>query len=52
MLTFKNIAKIIDHSLLKPQLIIDDVIGECKVAKKCGVVPACVKLEDVLFAKD
>ena len=43
MLTSKDIAKMIDHSLLKPELNADDVLKGCEIAKKYDTASVCVK---------
>ncbi|RLC68220.1 MAG: deoxyribose-phosphate aldolase [Chloroflexi bacterium] len=42
-LTFEQLAKTIDHSLLKPELTDDDVIAGCELAKRYNVASVCVK---------
>ena len=39
--TCRDIAKMIDHSLLKPELTIDEIRKGCEVAKKYGVASVC-----------
>lgn len=51
MLTVEEIAKMIDHSLLKPELTIQQVIEGCELAKSYNVVSVCVKPCDVKLAK-
>ena len=41
--TFKALAKMIDHSLLHPTMTDDDVIKGCELAKKYDVATACIK---------
>ncbi|MCL2588664.1 MAG: deoxyribose-phosphate aldolase [Oscillospiraceae bacterium] len=50
MLRAKDIAKMIDHSLLRPELTVADVTAGCEVAKKYDVASVCVKPADVLLA--
>ncbi|AEE96986.1 deoxyribose-phosphate aldolase [Mahella australiensis] len=52
LLTVKDIAKMIDHSLLKPELTIKDVIEGCNVAKLYDVAAVCVRPCDVKLAKE
>ncbi|MEM2525919.1 MAG: deoxyribose-phosphate aldolase [Candidatus Methanomethylicaceae archaeon] len=52
MLNSKKIAKMIDHSLLRPELTIDDVIKGCELAKKYNVASVCVKPCDIPIAKE
>ena len=47
MLSAKDIAKMIDHSLLRPELTKEDVLAGCAVAKKYDVASVCVKPADV-----
>jgi deoxyribose-phosphate aldolase len=51
MLRSKDIAKMIDHSLLRPELSMTQVIEGCKLAKELDVATVCVKPSDVLIAK-
>lgn len=51
MLTAGEIAKMIDHSLLKPELTIQQVIEGCRLAKEYDVASVCVKPCDVKLAK-
>ena len=39
--TCRDIAKMIDHSLLKPELTVEEVRKGCEVAKKYGVASVC-----------
>jgi len=39
--TVQDIAKMIDHSLLKPQLTDEEIIAGCEVAKKYDVASVC-----------
>ena len=50
--TAKDIAKMIDHSLLRPQLTRQEVIEGCRLAKEYDVVSVCVKPCDVQVAAD
>ena len=46
-----NIATMIDHSLLRPELTIDDVRRGCDVAARREVASVCVRPSDVELAK-
>lgn len=51
-LTARDIAKMIDHSLLKPELTADEVVAGCKVAAEYGTATVCVRPCDVALAKE
>ena len=42
-ITYEQLAKVIDHSLLKPELTEEDVIAGCKLADKYHTATVCVK---------
>ncbi len=42
-ITYEQLAKVIDHSLLKPELTRADVIAGCALARKYNVASVCVK---------
>jgi deoxyribose-phosphate aldolase len=42
-ITYEQLAKTIDHSLLRPELTEADVIAGCEVAKRYNVASVCVK---------
>ncbi len=42
-LTYEQLAKTIDHSLLKPELTDEDVRAGCELAKRYNVASVCVK---------
>ena len=42
-ITYEQLAKTIDHSLLRPELTEADVIAGCELAKKYHVASVCVK---------
>lgn len=42
-ITYQQLAKVIDHSLLKPELTEEDVIAGCKLADKYHTATVCVK---------
>ena len=47
--TLKQVAKTIDHSLLKPQMTRAEVQAGCEIAKKYDVASVCCKPSDVPF---
>ncbi len=49
-ITLEQLAKVIDHSLLRPELTEKDVIAGCDLAKKYHVASVCVKPADVQLA--
>lgn len=51
MLKVRDIAKMIDHSLLRPELTVDQVVEGCKIAREYDVASVCVKPCDVALAK-
>src|SRR5207245_820147 len=48
--TYENLAKMIDHSLLRPELTDEQVIEGCELAKRYGVSSVCVRPCDVELA--
>jgi deoxyribose-phosphate aldolase len=42
-ITYEQLAKTIDHSLLKPELTEADVIAGCEIARRYNVASVCVK---------
>ena len=50
--SLKQIAKTIDHSLLKPEMTRDEVKVGCEIAKKYDVASVCCKPADVKFCAD
>lgn len=42
-ITYAQLAKVIDHSLLRPELTEEDVIEGCKIAAKYHTATVCVK---------
>jgi deoxyribose-phosphate aldolase len=42
-ITYEQLAKVIDHSLLRPELTESDVMAGCELAKKYHVASVCVK---------
>ncbi|MBC8248583.1 MAG: deoxyribose-phosphate aldolase, partial [Anaerolineales bacterium] len=49
-LTTEQLAKTIDHSLLRPELTEQDVIEGCRLAKQYNVASVCVRPCDVPLA--
>jgi deoxyribose-phosphate aldolase len=47
MLSVQDIADMIDHSLLRPELTDADVIEGCRIARDCRCVSVCAKPADV-----
>ncbi|WP_238014517.1 deoxyribose-phosphate aldolase [Dactylosporangium sp. AC04546] len=45
-----NVAKMIDHSLLRPELTIDDIRRGCDIAARREVASVCVRPSDVPLA--
>jgi deoxyribose-phosphate aldolase len=50
-LTYEQVAKMIDHSLLRPELTSEEVLAGCELAKKYHVATVCVKPCHVSLAK-
>ncbi len=51
-ITSRDIAKMIDHSLLRPELTHEDIVRECGIAKKYDVASVCCVPTDVKLAKE
>jgi len=51
-ITYEQLAKVIDHSLLRPELTEADVIAGCELAARYHVATVCVKPCDVQLAKE
>src|SRR5215213_9751004 len=49
-ITLEQLAKTIDHSLLRPELTEEDVIAGCELAKEYNVASVCVKPYHVQLA--
>ncbi|WP_337868773.1 deoxyribose-phosphate aldolase [Meiothermus sp.] len=49
-LSYSQVAKMIDHSLLRPELTVDEVIAGCELAHRYDVASVCVKPCDVEVA--
>lgn len=52
MVTKNDIAKMIDHSLLRPELTVEDVKEGLRLAKEYETITVCVKPSDVALAKE
>ena len=52
MYTLKDIAKMIDHSLLHPTMTDTDLREGCALAKQYGTASVCVKPYDVAVAAE
>jgi deoxyribose-phosphate aldolase len=48
--SYQQLAGTIDHSLLKPQLTLDDVVRGCALAARYEVASVCVRPSDVALA--
>jgi len=51
-LTFRDLAKMIDHSLLHPTMTDEQVRAGCELSRKFGVASACVKPYSVPMAAE
>jgi deoxyribose-phosphate aldolase len=51
VITLEQLAKVIDHSLLRPELTSDEVVAGCEVAKRYHTATVCVKPCHVKLAK-
>ena len=51
-ITYEQLAKVIDHSLLKPELIEADIIEGCELAHRYHVATVCVKPCHVTLAAE
>jgi deoxyribose-phosphate aldolase len=49
-ITYAQLAKVIDHSLLRPELTEADIIAGCELAAKYHTATVCVKPTDVKLA--
>src|SRR6185503_7064991 len=50
-ITYEQLAKVIDHSLLRPELTEADILAGCELAARYHVATVCVKPCDVRLAK-
>jgi deoxyribose-phosphate aldolase len=48
--TYEQLAAMIDHSLLKPELTTEEVVAGCELADRYAVVSVCVRPCDVALA--
>jgi deoxyribose-phosphate aldolase len=48
--TYERVAKTIDHSLLRPELTLDEIREGCELAARYDVASVCVRPADVTFA--
>ncbi len=48
--TYEQVAKTIDHSLLRPELTLDEVVAGCELAARYDVASVCVRPADVELA--
>ena len=48
----EDIAKMIDHSLLRPELTDEDIVAGCEVARKYQVAAVCCRPSDVSRVKE
>lgn len=51
-ITHAQLAKVIDHSLLRPELTEADVLAGCELAARYHVATVCVKPCDVILVKE
>jgi deoxyribose-phosphate aldolase len=51
-ITYEQLAKVIDHSLLRPEITEADVLVGCELAARYHVATVCVKPCDVKLAKE
>lgn len=51
-ITYEQLAKVIDHSLLRPELTEADVVAGCELAARYHVATVCVKPCHVKLAKE
>ena len=51
-LTYERVAKTIDHSLLRPELTLDEVHEGCAVAARYEVASVCCRPTDVALCRD
>ena len=49
-ITLTQLAKVIDHSLLRPELTEAEVIAGCELARRYHVASVCAKPADVVLA--
>lgn len=51
-LTVRDIAKMIDHSLLRPDMSIEEIKNGCRIAKEYDVASVCVKPSEVDICRE
>src|SRR5215208_1838089 len=51
-ITYEQLAKVIDHSLLRPELTEADILAGCELAARYHVATVCVKPCHVQLAKE
>jgi deoxyribose-phosphate aldolase len=51
-ITEEKVAKTIDHSLLRPELTVDEVLAGCELAAACQVASVCCRPLDVGRCRD
>src|SRR3990172_8906524 len=51
-ITYDQLAKVIDHSLLRPELTEADIVAGCELAARYHTATVCVKPCHVKLAKD
>jgi deoxyribose-phosphate aldolase len=51
-ITVERVAKTIDHSLLKPEMTVDDVLAGCELAARYDVASVCCRPIDVARCRD
>jgi deoxyribose-phosphate aldolase len=52
MLSVRQIAKMLDHSLLKPELTVEQMVEGCRLARRYDIAAACVKPSEVARARE
>lgn len=50
--TYEDLAGMIDHSLLKPELTLDEIMAGCDLAHRYAVVSVCVRPADVALCAE
>lgn len=50
-MTSRDIAQMIDHAILRPELMADDVLNGCDLARKYRIASVCVRPCDVALAE-
>jgi deoxyribose-phosphate aldolase len=52
LITFTDLSKMIDHSLLHPTLTDEDIRKGCELARRYNVATACIKPYSIALARD